>query len=367
MGLLYVAGVRDLTAGQEKTIVRKHNGLIQSTHLTHAFFSGLMTTQILKILRFGCLAGSCWLMLHVADAKAQSDQDASSDQPSLVRFELEKTRVTVYLQGELFTRYHFADVTRPYLYPVIGPYGDSVTRHWPMKQVPGEQRDHVHHRSLWFAHGDVNGVDFWSEGQKSGKIVHREFVKMERGMLQAHNEWIGPQDKRVCTDTRTLRFTPLEDGQWYLDFEVTIHASDGPLRLGDTKEGTMAIRLSPELRLKGPHAKGRILNAQGQRDGACWGKRAAWVDYRGALNGKQVGVAIFDHSDNLRHPTWWHVRDYGLFAANPFGVHDFESKPEGTGDVMLREGQSLTLRYRFYFHRDVLDADELQKHFEQYK
>jgi len=23
----------------------------------------------------------------------------------------------------------------------------------------------------------------------------------------------------------------------------------------------------------------------------------------------------------------WHVRDYGLFAANPFCVHDFEKKP----------------------------------------
>jgi hypothetical protein len=69
-----------------------------------------------------------------------------------------------------------------------------------------------------------------------------------------------------------------------------------------------------------------------------------------------MGVAIFDHPGNPRHPTWWHVRDYGLFAANPFGIHDFEKKPAGTGDYRIPAGQSLTFRYRFYIHRG--DASE---------
>ena len=70
----------------------------------------------------------------------------------------------------------------------------------------------------------------------------------------------------------------------------------------------------------------------------------------------RIGIAIFDHPENPRHPTWWHVRDYGLFSANPFGVHDFEKKPKHTGDYTLEAGKSLTFRYRFYYH----EGDEVQ-------
>jgi hypothetical protein len=75
-----------------------------------------------------------------------------------------------------------------------------------------------------------------------------------------------------------------------------------------------------------------------------WGKQAPWCDYSGPVDGKTLGVAIFDHPSNPRHPTWWHVRDYGLFAANPFGVHDFEKKPQGTGDLKVEAGKSITFK-----------------------
>jgi hypothetical protein len=101
---------------------------------------------------------------------------------------------------------------------------------------------------------------------------------------------------------------------------------------------------------------GHIVNSEGIRDTEAWGKRATWVDYCGPVAGKTVGVAILDHPTNPKHPTWWHVRDYGLFGANPFGVHDFEKQPKGTGDVVLEPGKRLTWRYRFVFH----DGDEKQ-------
>ncbi len=68
------------------------------------------------------------------------------------------------------------------------------------------------------------------------------------------------------------------------------------------------------------------------------------------MNGKVVGFSIFDHSSNPRHPTWLHARDYGLVAANPFGIHNFERKPKGTGDMKIKNGDSITFRYRFLFH-----------------
>ncbi|HEX42722.1 MAG TPA: hypothetical protein ENN81_11790, partial [Phycisphaerales bacterium] len=68
------------------------------------------------------------------------------------------------------------------------------------------------------------------------------------------------------------------------------------------------------------------------------------------VKGNVTGVAVFDHPSNPKHPTWWHVRTYGLFAANPFGVHDFEKEPAGTGDITIEAGGRLTWRWRFYFH-----------------
>ena len=83
----------------------------------------------------------------------------------------------------------------------------------------------------------------------------------------------------------------------------------------------MAVRLNEVMRLT--HGKaagtGHIVQSTGVRDGATWGKRAEWCDYYGPVEGQVVGIAIFDHPSNPAHPTWWHVRDYGLFAANPFG------------------------------------------------
>jgi hypothetical protein len=119
---------------------------------------------------------------------------------------------------------------------------------------------------------------------------------------------------------------------------------------GDTKEGTMGIRSNPALNLKGTGAAGHALNSEGLKDEAIWGKAARWVDYSGPVEGKVTGIACFDHPSNLRHPTTWHAREYGLVAANPFGLHDFEKKPKGAGDYVIKKGDSLTFRYRWLFH-----------------
>jgi len=283
-------------------------------------------------------------------------------------FKADKT-LKVEINGKLFTEYNYQDVPRPFFYPVIGPNGVPIIRHWPMKEGKDEAKDHVHHRSLWFTHGEVNGQDFWGEGRGSGKIVHEKFEKItsgrDVGIIQSRNKWVARDGKVVCKDTRTQRFYNSPDGQM-MDFEITFHASEGKVVLGDTKEGSMAIRLAPTMRVEGKVGKGHIINSEGHRDGAAWGKRAAWCDYYGPVNGDIVGVAIFDHPENPKHPTWWHVRTYGLFAANPFGVHNFESKPKGVGDITIPAGESLTFRYRFYFHKGDAEQAQVAKHYRQY-
>ncbi|MHC4463741.1 MAG: DUF6807 family protein, partial [Planctomycetota bacterium] len=276
-------------------------------------------------------------------------------------------KLKVEINGTLFTEYNFKDGPFPYFYPVIGPTGEPVIRHWPMKEGENEAKDHKHHRSLWYTHGEVNGYDFWQG--RNDRIVHDKFIRVSSGrkvgIIHSKNKWVAANGKVVCTDTRKHRFYSRADGQM-MDFEITIHASEGKVVLGDTKEGSMAIRLAPTMRLRGEVGKGHIVNSEGVRDKATWGKRAAWCDYYGPVKDQIVGVAIFDHPQNPKHPTWWHVRDYGLFTANPFGVHNFESKPKGTGDITIPAGESLTFRYRFYFHKGDEKQGKVAEHYREY-
>jgi hypothetical protein len=266
-------------------------------------------------------------------------------------------KLRIEIGGRFFSDYYYQNVSRPFLFPILGPGDAPMTRSWPIKDgVEGEERDHPHHKSFWYAHGDVNGNDFWSESDKAGKTVHEKFLEVksgpDSGVIKTANKLVAKDGTVVCTDVRTL--TVHGGGKdRMIDFEITIQASQGEVTLGDTKEGTLAVRLNEAMRLtKKDKTKGggRIVNSEGVRDGDTWRKRAKWVDYYGPVDGQVVGVAIFDHPTNPQHPTWWHVRDYGLFAANPYGVHDFEKKPKGAGNVVIPAGGSLTYRYRFYFH-----------------
>lgn len=285
-------------------------------------------------------------------------------------------KVRVEIDGQLFTEYLYRNQNKPILYPVIGPYEIGMTRNFPMQQeVPGEATDHVHHRSLWFTYGDINGNDFWTEEENSGKVVHDKILQTieepNSATLRTANKWISSEGELICRDQTTIRFSVLPVGR-VIDWTTTFFADQGELIFGDTKEGMMGIRSHPQLRLSadpeaGVHSvTGKAINSNGVEGKAVWGKRAAWVNYWGEIQGKTVGIAIMDHPSNLRHPTWWLARDYGLIAANPFGVHDFEGKPPGTGDFTLPAGESLTFRYRFIFHQGSSQQAEMEVLYEDF-
>lgn len=270
-----------------------------------------------------------------------------------------KGKVTVEVSGKLFTEYLYEGHGRskPVLYPVIGPGASRMTRDYPFKKgTPGEASDHPHHASLWFTHGQVNGISFWHIGNNTGTIRHQKFLKVKGNTLATANKWLSAKGEEQCADETTLTFHA--DGEnRAIDFDITVHASAGDVTFGDTKEGSMGIRTHAALRLKGSVAKGQAVNSEGVSGKPIWGKRAKWVDYWGPIGGKTVGVAIFDHPGNPRHPTWWHARDYGLVAANPFGVHNFEGKPKGTGNLVIKSGDKVRFRYRVLFHAgDVNEA-----------
>jgi len=289
-----------------------------------------------------------------------------------VEFSLEKTEegMTVNIDGELFTKYVKKSGPKPILYPIIGPTGDPMTRNYPMKQekLPHERQDHPHHRSFWFTHGKVGGVDFWSENKGHGTIVHRKFAKAEAGagsaLLVTHNDWMSPDGKKVCADERRLAFGADEDRRW-IDFEITLKASEGDLTIGDDKEGTFGVRVAGTMKVDSKLG-GEIVNSEGHKNKEAWGKRAAWVDYHGPVNGKTVGVAILNHPSSFRFPTYWHVRTYGLFCANPFGLSFFDRSKDKNGAHTIPAGDSITLRYRVLFHKGDEKEGKVAKEFAAY-
>jgi len=287
-------------------------------------------------------------------------------------------KIEVRLDGKLFTEYRYEGYAKPILYPIIGPGGVPMTRNYPMKKgVKGEATDHPHHTSLWYTHGDVNGHDFWAVGKGKGKIVRDGAVKVVASdtlaAIRTRNKWLAANGKVQCTDERTIAFPPVDGGR-AIDYEITIKASEGDVTFGDTKEGTMAIRTNPVLRVTGPLARGKCCNSEGIKGKGIWGKRARWVDYWAPIDpsadsgqaGKTVGVAIFDHPSNPRHPTRWHARTYGLVTANPFGLHHFAGKPKGAGNMTIKAGKSVTFRYRFLFHSGDVKQAGIAERYEEF-
>jgi len=285
----------------------------------------------------------------------------------LVTVEKLDGRVRVEVDGGLFTEYIYDLDVQPALHPVMGPGGVRMTRLWPLDESDErEDRDHPHHRGLWMTFGDINGVDFWRALDPQPKVLHDELMRAEVeegvGVIESRNRWVNTDGRVHCTDTRTIRLATRE-GARVIDYAVTLHASEGPFTFGVNEEGMMAIRTHPELRLEGPVAKGHAINSEGDRDRPVWGKRAKWLDYWAPIDGKVVGVAIFDHPSNPRHPTWWHARHYGLITANPSGGHDTTGQ---TQPIQVEAGDSLSFRYRFVFHEGDYEKAEIAERYEEY-
>jgi hypothetical protein len=263
--------------------------------------------------------------------------------------------IELTIEDRPFTTYNFGkEWARPFFYPVLGPDQVQITRNYPLLQgVPDETTDHFHHKSLWVAHGDVNGSDNWSEERGHGRQVSKRIKEVIEGpvlaLLRQDLEWVSDGGKKVCDEEREVRLYATGPGERVLDLSVTFRATAGKLTFGDTKEGGIcSVRVATSM---DGNKGGRIENSHGALGEAeCWGRRAVWCDYSGAVGGKIVGLAIFDTPGNLRYPTYWHVRDYGLMTANPFGISHFRAGSGERGDHVLQARGELRFRYRILMH-----------------
>ncbi|MGB0328151.1 MAG: PmoA family protein [Akkermansiaceae bacterium] len=279
------------------------------------------------------------------------------------RQEKSEASLKVYHNDTLITEY-LTDSQVPYLYPLVAPSGQSLTRHFPMKKgVAGEQSDHPHHRSFWFCHGNVNGHDFWHSKDGKTKINHKSFLSAKDDAFTAQLAW-QHGDKTLLDEKRTYQFSHPTPTSLLIEVTSTLTAAT-QVTFGDTKEGSFAIRVCPTMRHEGKVAKGNILNSEKQTDKKAWGKRARWVSYQGPdPAGKPASVTMMDHPSNHNHPTHWHARTYGLLTANPFGEKSFTKK--GNGTHILEKGKSLTQKYAVLLTSREITAEDIEKTYKSF-
>ena len=293
-----------------------------------------------------------------------------------------------------------ATVAKPYLYPVLAPNGVPLTRGYPVEKAPGDATtDHVHQKSVWFCHGDVipegielkiksankadKGVDFWSEAKdKDGSARHGTIRCVKVGepkqhaknhaSVETHNEWVSPDGGKIMDEVRVIHFTEGKEGRTFA-FDITLKATVCPITFGDTKEGAFGIRVNDGLRpsQKGgatvTTAEGKSVDPPTKDNMPIWGYPTDWIDYSGKLDGKEAGIAVFDHPTNPRSN--WHVRAYGLNAANPFGrAHSGFPSQKGKDDLLkIAKGGEMKLKYAVYAHTGDAKTGKVAEAFDAFK
>ena len=274
---------------------------------------------------------------------------------------------------KVVTNYHHGkEVAKPYFWPMVTVTGNRVTRDWPMIQDSNEAKDHKHQKSAWFCHGDVipeglelkqrtknvEGVDFWSEETNHGKIVCVKVgpVTSDKGIptVSTLNEWRTTDGTVIMTEKRDISLENAGNG-YLIRIHSELIASNYPITFGDTKEGSMGVRVRDSVTEK-DNKGGKLTNAQGlQTEKALWGKESAWCDYSGPCDKGTAGITIFSDPKNA-YSTAWHSRGYGLMAANPFGRNKsgFPDRKGNSDLVKIARGNSLKLGFALYVH----DGDE---------
>jgi hypothetical protein len=301
-------------------------------------------------------------------------------------------RIEFLHDGKLLASYLFRSGTKPVLWPIHGPDGVRMTRNYPLDAtIPGEDHDHPHHRGLWMTFGEVNGHDWWAEGKGKGIVAHHKVIELKHSdtsaSLIAEHHWLPPTSEKANGIAaaapvllETCRYTISQHhGDTVIDCEYLVRSADPAkgVHFGDTKEGMFAVRVPESMR--GDKPNGQILNSVGDRQGDTWGKTASWVDYSGPVSHQgtaNYGIAILVHPSSFRAQGLWHVRTYGLFAHNPFGIKDFLGNrtktpsglmdPPHAGGYELPAGETLHFFYRVCFHRDRWTLDGGNERFAEF-
>lgn len=311
-----------------------------------------------------------------------------------VEFVEGENRIDVIIAGEPFTSYLFGDnMTKPLLAPVRTPSGIEVSRRHPLTKIEGGSTDHEHHVGIFFAVDKVNGVKFWNNTGLSPQIRHVEITEAAggagTGKLSTVANWVDEKKQVLLEEQRTMLFIAGEH-EYAIDLSIDLTAKCPHILFEDIEEGMLAIRVSDYLRESDPEISpqkgrplpnesvsgtGRYFSSNGDVTAKnVWGKRARWVALQGVRQGKVVGVAILNHPASINYPTYWHVRDYGLFSANPLGQGDFQrQRPRKyrKNKVMpfqltLEQGETVHFRFLVIVYEGFRTNQQIEERFKKF-
>ncbi|BAV07965.1 Methane oxygenase PmoA [Filimonas lacunae] len=288
-----------------------------------------------------------------------------------------RQQIDVLINQQLFTSFLYPDtLEKPILYPVIAGNGVTVTRGFPLAPRNGDRTDHPHHTGIWFNYESVNGLDFWNNSYnipaankvKYGWIRNTQVkplqAKDNKGLLSYTANWENQAGHRLLAEKTNLLFS-VADSSRIIDRVTTLTALQDTVFFKDVKDGMLGIRIATVLEMpsdkiaefidstgnlskrsaSGNGATGNYLTCAGKTGNDAWGTRGSWCLISATAQQQPLSVAIIDHPANPGYPTYWHARDYGLFAANPLGQQVFSNGKEQL-QLTLLPGQSVTFRYR---------------------
>ena len=337
----------------------------------------------------------CLLIISIS-CQPPKDEEKMNSRVRLVRND-KGQKIDILIDNKLFTSYIYSDnIKKPVLYPLVTPQGTRVTRKYPMETSVGERVDHPHHVGLWLNYGDVNGLDFWNNSDSIpqerkagyGTIVHNKILKIEEGSegrLEVEMDWISPEQDTLLKENTTFIFR-VDSGIYSIDRITKLMALDEEISFKDNKEGMLGVRVARELEHPSDRpaiftdsnghptmvenndnvgVNGKYINSNGVEGTDCWGKRADWVNLTSTIGNENISLVILDHQSNVGYPTYWHVRGYGLFAANPLGQAAL-SGGEDTLNFKLVKGDSVTFRHRILVASKSLDKEFLDREFIQF-
>jgi len=302
-------------------------------------------------------------------------------------------KVDVMIGGKLFTSYIYGSkMTKPVLVPVRTPSGVEVNRRHPLTEAEGASTDHSHHVGIFFAVDQVNGTNFWRNTAPPPQIKHIKITELTsgtgRGKLSTIMHWIDNDGRVVLEEKRSMIFLAAEhENEYAVDFSIDLTAKDAKVVFDDIEEGMFAIRVSDYLRQgraklslesdqplpkESIAGTGMYFSSNGDETAKnIWGKRARWVALRGIRQQKVVGVAILNHPASINYPTWWHVRDYGLFSANPLGQGDFQrQRPRQYRKnkviplrLTLEPGETAHFRFLVIIYEGIRTKEQIEERF----
>ncbi len=303
------------------------------------------------VLGVGCFLSLCFFSfvtpsLH-AEPKPVPRVQALPEPHDEVSFQRDGVEIARYRAGH--------DGFRPFVYPIIGPTGRSLTR----MGHPHDPVTHSHHNSVWMSHQFVNGVNFWED--RAAHIVHVRTERLEDGpeeaSVETFNAWQDKDAKTQMTEHRRMTVHILKDGEWLLYVDSQLEAPpNAPVTLGQTAFGMMAVRMAKTIGVN--DGGGTIRNSEGGVDEAgCFRKPARWVDYSGPITTDvSAGITLMDHPENPHHPTPFHVRNDGWMGASL----------TFPGELVIEPGKPLRLRYGMYIHAGVPPLEKLQQQWDDF-